>query len=85
MVGLGTGSSGGVTVADMDHVERSNLSRQFLFRLQDIYVSACPSHPTSGLCSSNVPCPPASSCFLLRGPRQRWLQRPLTASTQTCR
>lgn len=37
MVGLGAGSSGGVTVADMDHVERSNLSRQFLFRLQDIY------------------------------------------------
>nr|XP_015090771.1 ubiquitin-like modifier-activating enzyme 7 isoform X6 [Vicugna pacos] len=36
LVGLGAGGSGGVTVADMDHVERSNLSRQFLFRPQDI-------------------------------------------------
>ncbi|XP_033720871.1 ubiquitin-like modifier-activating enzyme 7 isoform X1 [Tursiops truncatus] len=35
LVGLGAGGSGGVTVADMDHVERSNLSRQFLFRPQD--------------------------------------------------
>ncbi|XP_016005457.2 ubiquitin-like modifier-activating enzyme 7 isoform X2 [Rousettus aegyptiacus] len=36
LVGLGAGGSGGVTVADMDHIERSNLSRQFLFRTQDI-------------------------------------------------
>nr|XP_058932777.1 ubiquitin-like modifier-activating enzyme 7 isoform X2 [Kogia breviceps] len=36
LVGLGAGGSGGVTVADMDHVERSNLSRQFLFRPQDV-------------------------------------------------
>lgn len=42
LVGLGAGGSGGVTVADMDHIERSNLSRQFLFRAQDIGVSACP-------------------------------------------
>ncbi|XP_059965497.1 ubiquitin-like modifier-activating enzyme 7 isoform X4 [Mesoplodon densirostris] len=35
LVGLGAGGSGGVAVADMDHVERSNLSRQFLFRPQD--------------------------------------------------
>ncbi|XP_011363035.1 ubiquitin-like modifier-activating enzyme 7 isoform X2 [Pteropus vampyrus] len=36
LAGLGAGGSGGVTVADMDHVEHSNLSRQFLFRTQDI-------------------------------------------------
>ncbi|XP_045386162.1 ubiquitin-like modifier-activating enzyme 7 isoform X3 [Lemur catta] len=36
LMGLGAGGSGGLTVADMDHVERSNLSRQFLFRPQDI-------------------------------------------------
>ncbi|KAM8758112.1 ubiquitin-like modifier-activating enzyme 7 [Rhynchonycteris naso] len=36
LVGLGTSGSGGVTVADMDHIERSNLSRQFLFEPQDI-------------------------------------------------
>ncbi|XP_045056058.2 ubiquitin-like modifier-activating enzyme 7 isoform X2 [Desmodus rotundus] len=36
LVGLGLRGRGGVTVADMDHVERSNLSRQFLFRPQDI-------------------------------------------------
>ncbi|XP_029771908.1 ubiquitin-like modifier-activating enzyme 7 isoform X5 [Suricata suricatta] len=36
LVGLGAGTSGGVTVADMDHIERSNLSRQFLFSTVDI-------------------------------------------------
>ncbi|XP_058414861.1 ubiquitin-like modifier-activating enzyme 7 isoform X9 [Diceros bicornis minor] len=36
LVGLGTQGSGGVTVADMDYIERSNLSRQFFFRPQDI-------------------------------------------------
>ncbi|KAM4821713.1 ubiquitin-like modifier-activating enzyme 7 isoform 2-T2 [Thomomys bottae] len=36
LVGLGAGDSRGVTVADMDFIERSNLSRQFLFKPQDI-------------------------------------------------
>jgi ubiquitin-activating enzyme E1 len=35
-MGVGAGSSGLVTVTDMDRIERSNLSRQFLFRPDDI-------------------------------------------------
>ena len=36
MMGVGAGPSGYVTVTDMDVIEKSNLSRQFLFRADDI-------------------------------------------------
>ncbi len=36
MMGLGVGSKGQVTVTDDDVIEKSNLSRQFLFRDWDI-------------------------------------------------
>ncbi|XP_007953546.1 ubiquitin-like modifier-activating enzyme 7 [Orycteropus afer afer] len=36
LMGLGANGSGSITIADMDHIERSNLSRQFLFRPLDI-------------------------------------------------
>lgn len=36
MCGLGTGSKGVITVTDNDSIEKSNLSRQFLFRDEDI-------------------------------------------------
>lgn len=32
LMGLGAGDSGSVVVTDMDTIEKSNLSRQFLFR-----------------------------------------------------
>lgn len=36
MMGIGCGNGGSVTVTDMDIIEKSNLSRQFLFRTPDI-------------------------------------------------
>ncbi|KAM9133046.1 ubiquitin-like modifier-activating enzyme 7 isoform 2-T3 [Pangshura tecta] len=35
MIGLAAGEGGSITVTDMDTIERSNLSRQLLFRLRD--------------------------------------------------
>ena len=35
MMGVGTGRGGSVTVTDNDVIEISNLSRQFLFRMDD--------------------------------------------------
>lgn len=39
MIGLGCGEDGAVTVTDMDTIEKSNLTRQFLFRPWDVTVS----------------------------------------------
>jgi ubiquitin-activating enzyme E1 len=36
LMGLSAGPRGSIVVADMDLIERSNLSRQFLFRNDDI-------------------------------------------------
>ena len=36
LLGLGCGGEGGITVTDMDMIEKSNLNRQFLFRTWDI-------------------------------------------------
>ena len=36
LMGLSTGERGGITITDMDTIEKSNLSRQFLFRNRDI-------------------------------------------------
>lgn len=41
LMGVGIGPNGSVTVTDDDTIEKSNLSRQFLFRNRDIGRSVC--------------------------------------------
>lgn len=38
MMGLGCGNTGSITITDMDQIEISNLSRQFLFHREDVKV-----------------------------------------------
>jgi molybdopterin/thiamine biosynthesis adenylyltransferase len=41
MMGIGCGKDGIVFVSDMSSIKKSDLNRQFLFRLLDIGVSSC--------------------------------------------
>ncbi len=54
LMGVGCGPSGRVVVTDNDHIEKSNLSRQFLFRSQHIgkSKSACAAESVAAINSS---------------------------------
>ena len=47
LMGVATGEGGKITVTDMDVIETSNLSRQFLFREADVRQLKSKSGPLS--------------------------------------
>ena len=82
MMGIGCGPGGKVVVTDNDHIEKSNLSRQFLFRSHHVGLSKsacaaeCAKSINGGLKSTPSPPPPT---LLSLTPSQHHVARPSSA------